>query len=238
MATTKKRGGSMPAASHAGAPAVDGGAASSRRTELTAAERAEHLARRKELYEGLHPETKHGVAGAIGKHRKSTDAESASVGFVTDTAKKTGIAARTVAVDVQIGAHLAPDVMQAVKASPLAVSLKPMFEKQAKERQAHGQTAPGKTLKADLPEVSKGQARDQAAAAVGVSGRLVGYAEKVKREAPAGKSNRQPCRFDADGFSRRRRTPPRRHETPGRAPQSPARWGSSRPPPSAAPSGR
>lgn len=232
MATTKKRGGSMPAASHAGAPAVDGGAASSRRTELTAAERAEHLARRKELYEGLHPETKQGATGRGGKK----DADSAS--FVSDTAKRTGIAARTVAVDVQIGAHLAPDVMQAVKASPLAVSLKPMFEKQAKERQAHGQTAPGKTLKADLPEVSKGQARDQAAAAVGVSGRLVGYAEKVKREAPAGKSNRQPCRFDADGFSRRRRTPPRRHETPGRAPQSPARWGSSRPPPSAAPSGR
>lgn len=81
--------------------------------------------------------------------------------------------------------------MSTSQRAALAVSLKPMFEKQAKERMRaaggdHGnQHTGGKSAgKANLPEPPKGQSRDQAAAAVGVSGRLVGYAEKVKREAP------------------------------------------------------
>jgi hypothetical protein len=53
----------------------------------------------------------------------------------------------------------------------LAVALKPMFEEQAKERQrAAGHK--GGVIPASLPEAVKGDARDQAAAAVGVSGRL------------------------------------------------------------------
>ena len=62
--------------------------------------------------------------------------------------------------------------------STLAIRLKPMFEVKAKERQHGGQG--GKLLKANLPEANKGQSRDQAAAAVGVSGRTVQDAVKLR----------------------------------------------------------
>ena len=58
--------------------------------------------------------------------------------------------------------------------------IKPMFERMAEERQAHGQTAPGKTLVANLPGASR--SRDDAARAVNVSPRSVESAAKVLRE--------------------------------------------------------
>lgn len=61
--------------------------------------------------------------------------------------------------------------------------LKAWHAVRAKERQAHGQTAPGKTLPEDLPEASAGDARDHAAKAVGVSGKLIDQAESVMRRA-------------------------------------------------------
>lgn len=65
-----------------------------------------------------------------------------------------------------------------------AVELKGAFAKQAKERmQARKGKQPGAT-KANLPDLAKGQSRDQAAAAVGVSGRTVQNAEFVKEHAP------------------------------------------------------
>jgi len=63
----------------------------------------------------------------------------------------------------------------------LAVNLKPMFEEQARERMLAGKAA---DPRADLPEGSKGKAIDKAAAAVGVSGRIVQDAEHVKKHAP------------------------------------------------------
>jgi hypothetical protein len=65
--------------------------------------------------------------------------------------------------------------------STLAIRLKPMFEVKAKERQRGGQG--GKLLRAKLPE-AKCKSVDQAAAAVGVSGRTVQDAEYVKKHAP------------------------------------------------------
>lgn len=69
------------------------------------------LARRKELYEAQHPETKAGVAGALAKHGKHNDpasAESATASFVKDTVAKTGRGKRTVYEDVSIGTKLTP----------------------------------------------------------------------------------------------------------------------------------
>ena len=63
------------------------------RAELTPAERALHVGRRKELYEKLHPETKHGAAGR-GRNR---DANLAS--FTETTAKATGESKRKIARD-------------------------------------------------------------------------------------------------------------------------------------------
>src|SRR5262249_55621684 len=65
------------------------------RGELSPAERALHLVRRKELYEKAHPETKQ---GAIGRGRKKSSQNEKS--FVIDTAKQTGKGRSTVARDI------------------------------------------------------------------------------------------------------------------------------------------
>ena len=50
--------------------------------------------------------------------------------------------------------------------------LEAIERERARERQAHGQTAPGTTLKETFPEAFKGQTRDKVAAATGIgSGR-------------------------------------------------------------------
>ncbi len=65
----------------------------------------------------------------------------------------------------------------------LAVSLKPMFAEQARERQAATRITNGHVpARANLPTPER--ARDQAAAAVGVSGRIAQDAEYVKKRAP------------------------------------------------------
>jgi ParB-like chromosome segregation protein Spo0J len=69
------------------------------RAELSPAERALHVGKRKDLYEKLHPETKHGG------DRKSAEAKSRSQNenlkaFVADAAKKTGKGRSTVAREV------------------------------------------------------------------------------------------------------------------------------------------
>lgn len=74
---------------------------------------------------------------------------------------------------------------QSQKAAASVASL-PLFEAEARERQAHGLTAPGKTLEAILPEASAGtgRAREHAAKAFGVSPRYVSDAKSVAEDAP------------------------------------------------------
>jgi hypothetical protein len=66
----------------------------------------------------------------------------------------------------------------------VAVSLKPMFEEQARDRMRERKgDQPGARV-AKLPHMDASKSRDQAAAAVGVSGRTVQDAEYVQKHAP------------------------------------------------------
>jgi hypothetical protein len=69
-----------------------------------------------------------------------------------------------------------------------AVEMLPVFEAEAKARQAHGSTAPGKgrTLVDPGPQAkdSQNRAREHAANVFGVSGRHVQRAKKLKQTAP------------------------------------------------------
>jgi ParB family transcriptional regulator, chromosome partitioning protein len=68
------------------------------RGQLSPAERALHIARRKELYEKLHPETRHGGApGRAGGGKKAKDAKLAA--FAEATAEATGQSRRKVERD-------------------------------------------------------------------------------------------------------------------------------------------
>lgn len=69
----------------------------------------------------------------------------------------------------------------------VAVEALPLFEREAKERQKkHGHTAPGKgkTLPAQIQEVS-GEATEEAARFLGVSGRYVAEGKAILKAAPA-----------------------------------------------------
>jgi len=66
--------------------------------------------------------------------------------------------------------------MTAGQRAMLAADILEHYEIEAAQRQAHGQTAPGVTLVADLPQALERAplARDHAAAVAGASGRSVG----------------------------------------------------------------
>lgn len=74
------------------------------RAELSPAEAAYQTARRKEIYEALHEETRHGVAGAIG--RWDAVANLATASFVADAAAQTGRAERSIRRDATRGKAL------------------------------------------------------------------------------------------------------------------------------------
>jgi N6-adenosine-specific RNA methylase IME4 len=63
----------------------------------------------------------------------------------------------------------------------IALEVKDIFEREAKKRQG---TRTDLNIPELIPESDKGEARDKAGKAVGVSGRYVSDAEKIKREAP------------------------------------------------------
>jgi N6-adenosine-specific RNA methylase IME4 len=70
------------------------------RAELSPAERAMHVGRRKELYEKQHPETKHGGAPAAGKGKgKRSRKEAKFASFQESTAKATGQSKRKIRLD-------------------------------------------------------------------------------------------------------------------------------------------
>lgn len=94
------------------------------RNELTALERGEHLARRKEIYEALHPETKHGG------DRKSSESKGQDVhlipAFSEDAALKTGQSARTIRRAVKV-ADIPEDERDALRSTPVADSQKDLL---------------------------------------------------------------------------------------------------------------
>jgi ParB family chromosome partitioning protein len=91
------------------------------RNELSTLEHSDHLARRKEIYEKLHPEAVHG-----GDRRSETARSKRQVddlvapSFAEDTAAKTGLSKRTIEREVAISRDLAPDVKDALRGTEIA----------------------------------------------------------------------------------------------------------------------
>ncbi len=94
------------------------------RDELTVLDRSEQLARRKQLYEAKHPETKSGRAQADGMNRKlgHNVAELISATFTSDTAAKTSVTPRTIRQEVQIAEAIQEDVKEQIRQTPIADS--------------------------------------------------------------------------------------------------------------------
>lgn len=92
------------------------------RTDMTLAERARIMARRKELYEEKHPETKHGA----NQHSRSGNNFHSSpvVNFAAPTAAAIGKNERVVRLDVQRGTEIAEEALSLVTRTPLDNTLR------------------------------------------------------------------------------------------------------------------
>lgn len=91
------------------------------RAELSPADRAAQTARRKAIYETLHPETRHGVIGN-GREKSCQVGDSTSetvARFTADTAEKIGKSERAVQRDAERGEKVAPDVLARVRGTSL-----------------------------------------------------------------------------------------------------------------------
>lgn len=134
------------------------------RSELTEMERARALARRKEIYEIKHPETRQGGApGLPGGGKAKTDKMSA---FATDTAAKLGKDERTVRRSVRIGERLTPEaeneakklglddhqaaLLDAAKAETAGAQIEVLNRRAATRAREHGEV---KDAKSDAREI-------------------------------------------------------------------------------------
>ena len=83
-------------------------------TKLTPSERALFTRRRKEIYETLHPETRHGTPGVsrqVGDTRERVSADR----FTADTATRTGRSERDVQRDARRGERISDDALEAIR---------------------------------------------------------------------------------------------------------------------------
>lgn len=95
--------------------------------EMCALDNAIFLARRKEVYERLHPEAKRGAMGNLASRGMLTDTMSVS-SFATATAEKFGLSERHVRRMIAAGSKMSPKDVQMLRAAPQAVSLADLME--------------------------------------------------------------------------------------------------------------
>ncbi|MFW6027891.1 MAG: ParB/RepB/Spo0J family partition protein, partial [bacterium] len=91
------------------------------RRELSPLDRAVFLARRKDVYEALHPETRHGARGGR-ESKQPQNVENDTMSFSISTAEKMGLSARTIERAVRIANKLLPDIREQIATTWLADS--------------------------------------------------------------------------------------------------------------------
>jgi len=141
------------------------------RKDLSDIEFRELLLRRKEVYEGLHPETKAGIAQAAGMNRALGNNVSAPgaptlKSFTSDTAEKLGVSKRVIEENLQIEQNLTPEAKQIVQNATEKVKKKDLLKlsRLAPEQQSeaanrltsggtHSSTGPEPVAEAPPPSV-------------------------------------------------------------------------------------
>ena len=89
------------------------------RKDLSDDEFRELLLRRKEIYEALHPETKHGMRnGQTSKNRNLRSLEAKP--FAVDTAEKIGVSRATVERQIQTAKNLTPEAKEIIRGSKVS----------------------------------------------------------------------------------------------------------------------
>lgn len=101
------------------------------RTALSGAEQGKLLSRRKQIYETLHPEKRHGGDRKSEKIKATNCRDDRVKSFAEDTAEKLGISPRTVERRVWVAEHLTPEATQILRSSDARIT------HQALEKIAH-----------------------------------------------------------------------------------------------------
>ncbi len=101
------------------------------RNELPVLERAEGLARSKEIYEALHPETRHGGAGR--GRPKNRDAVTAPLSFADDLANVTGRPKRSNEAEIRVAKVLTDEQRDALRETPVADRREDLIELTSKK---------------------------------------------------------------------------------------------------------
>ena len=88
-------------------------------------DRGDHLKRRKEIYELLHPETKAGIAQALSTNKvlgvvTVENTPTTVKSFVEDTAAKAGLSESVIKQEIQMSKNFTPEMKQQVKKADLS----------------------------------------------------------------------------------------------------------------------
>ena len=94
------------------------------RTDLTAIEYGDLLLRRKEIYEALHPDTKHGGDRKSEKIKCAKCTLDSEKSFVNDTAEKLGVNPSTIRRQVQTAKNMTPEAKAIIRDSGAKVTKK------------------------------------------------------------------------------------------------------------------
>lgn len=140
------------------------------RRDLSAVEFGDLLLRRKEIYETLHPETKAGVAQAVGMNRAignnvAEKFSATSKPFVQDTAEKLGVTPRLIRRQIQTSKNLTAEAKEVIRHSGVSKEMAFKLSRLAPEQQeeAAALIVAGKIKSVD--EYLKGQTADTPAPA-------------------------------------------------------------------------
>ncbi len=85
------------------------------RSDLSSMEYGDLLLRRKEIYETLHPKTRHGGDRKSDKIKSPNWRLDSEKSFVDDTAEKLGVGARTIQRQLQIAKNIVPEVKEILR---------------------------------------------------------------------------------------------------------------------------
>lgn len=123
------------------------------RTDLEAMEFGKLLLRRKEIYEMLHPETRHGGDRKSAEIKRPKSPLDPAKSFVDDTAEKLKVAPRTVRRQIQIARNLTPETKEIIQDADRKIKKKDLLKlsRMEPERQerAAAQLAAGEIRTAD-----------------------------------------------------------------------------------------
>ena len=124
------------------------------RTGLSDLELSELLARRKKIYETLHPETRHGGDRKSEEIKSSICRDDSAKSFAEDTAEKMGVSPRTVERSVQIAENLTPEAKEVLRTSERKITKQNLTKLSRLEPERQGEAAQ-KLVSGDIKSVDE-----------------------------------------------------------------------------------